>query len=419
MAQYLDLTLLSNRSRIVFLLIYLFLLGSHCCDYSLYLFAVAALFFIQKQQIRSKEVAVLSLFILSVYITWIFLDKRLFYDLNTAIRLFSQGALIWVMYPLGASIAPLLSKEKLSAERVIFYVLFIFFIAYTLSIAYSYMTIPQDQHLFPDKVVPNGMHVWFENEYSRLHVLEGRLISTIIAYYLTFMAVLFPLLVFCFQAFRERKFSYFEMIVLLCLSLFAIYISNEMGRRTVLLLLGISFVYIVTEKLAVYQQYFSKKIFLLAIVAMMIVISVGYYFLMDTPVMQRMMQKGLSDSRFGFWIPGLEAMWHYPFGGGHGVLVGHHMKLAHNTWIDIGKDFGIVPFFTFLIFSLMHIPYLIRIVLSRHISHFLKHQMIIIAVSLFAIMMVEPVFTSDKTFFAYGIFFLGFVKHLSTIKDGS
>lgn len=419
MAQYLDLTLLSNRSRIVFLLIYLFLLGSHCCDYSLYLFASATLFFIQKQQIRSKEVAVLSLFILSLYITWIFMDKQLFYDVNTAIRLFSQGALIWVMYPLGASIAPLLSKEKLSAERVIFYILFIFFIAYTLSIAYSYMTIPQDQHLFPDKVVPNGMHVWFENEYSRLHVLDGRLISTIIAYYLTFMAVLFPLLVFCFQAFRERKFSYFEMIVLLCLSLFAIYISNEMGRRTVLLLLGISFVYIVTAKLTLYQKHSNRKIFLLALVAAMIVAGAGYYLFMDTPAMQRMMQKGLSDSRFGFWLPALEAMWHYPFGGGHGVFVGHHMKLAHNTWIDIGKDFGIIPFVLFLIFSLMHIPYLMRIAFSRHISHFLKHQIMIIAVSLFAIMMIEPVFTSDKTFFAYGVFFLGFVKHLSTIEDES
>jgi len=410
MVQHIDLPLLSYKVWITFLLIYLFLLGSHCLEYSLYLFVGASFFLIKKVQIQSREFAVLSLFILSLYITWIYLDKRLLSDPDTAIRLFSHGALIWVMYLLGNSVVSLISKKNLSWERVFFYVLFIFFIAYTLSILYSYMVIPQDKHFFPDKIVPNGMHVWFQNEYSRLHVHEGRLISTVIAYYLTFMAILFPFLILCFQSFRKRGFSYLELAVLTSLSLFAIYIANEMGRRTVLFLLGISFVYMVIVKLIAYRKYPNRKMFVAMLIMIIAIAGTGIYLISDTAVMQRVMEKGLSDSRYGFWIPALKVMWHYPFGGGHAVLVAPHMKLAHNTWIDIGKDFGLIPFFAFLLFCLMHIPYVVRVILSANISNFVKHQIVIMSIAFFAIMMIEPVFTSDKTFFAYIIFFLGILK---------
>jgi len=238
--------------------------------------------------------------------------------------------MVLVMYLLGSSIHPYSSiKSSLLSEKRVFYLLFVFFIAYTLSIAYSYFFIPQDAHLYPDKVVPNGMHVWFQNEYKRLHVHEGRLISTIIAYYLTFTAILFPFLFFKFKTFRERKFYYVEWLFLVLLSLFALYISNIMGRRTVLFLFVLIFLYFASLIIVKYMIY---------------------------------------------WIPGLKAMLAYPFGGAHEISVAQGMKLAHNTWIDIGKDYGIIPFVTFVLFCIMHVPYILKVLFSHSVSHFIKHQ---------------------------------------------
>jgi len=391
------------------ILLFLFLLGSHWLDYSLLLFVFASFFLIQGREIRSKEFLLLLFFILSVYITWIIIDKRLLHDLDTAIRLFPQGAMILVAYLLGSSINITPGKQSLSSEKTIFYILFIFFIAYTISIIYSYFMIPQDKHLTPD-----GIFVCFMNEYKRLNVHEGRLISTIMAYYLTFMAVVLPLILLYFKAFRQRNFYYTELLLLTLFALFAIYISNETGRRTVLLLLVMTFVYLALYRLTQYIKGLNIKTFLLTLTIFIAAGVAGYYMIADTEVANRIMTQGFHDRRFNFWVPGLQAMIDYPVGGGHGVLVAHDRKLAHNTWIDIGKDFGVIPFITIVLFFLMHIPYLIRILSSHNISIFIKHQFLIIFIGIIAILMVEPVFTSDKTFFAYTVFFLGYLKQLYT-----
>jgi hypothetical protein len=270
--------------------------------------------------------------------------------------------------------------------------------------------IPQDIHLYPDPVVPNGMHVWFLNEYSRLHVLDGRLISTIIAYYLTFTALLLPLLALDFREWRQRDFTLIEIVLLAGLSVFAIYISDAMGRRTVLLMLIVAFGYLVFYQLAVHLRQMKIKTLVVLLIFFIAVGGIGYCLIVDTEVFHRILDKGLHDRRFGFWLPGLKAMWTYPFGGGHGVFVAHNMKLAHNTWIDIGKDFGVIPFFAFVVFSFIHARYLLGILLYSKVSIFMKHLLLLMSLSFFVIMMVEPVFTSDKTFFAYMVFFSALLK---------
>lgn len=400
---------LPDNLHTLLILIFLFLLGSHWLNYSLLLFVLASFFLINWKEVRSKEFILLAFFILSVYITWIFLDNRLLHDCDTAMRLFPQGAMILVAYLLGTSIRIIPGEQDLSAEKAVFYILFIFFIAYTISIMYSYFMIPQDKHLTPD-----GIFVCFQNEYKRLNVHEGRLISTIMAYYLTFMAVVLPLILLYFKAFRQRNFYYLELLFLTLFALFAIYLSNETGRRTVLLLLVMTFVYLALYKLINYIKQLNIKTFLLTLIILLAIGSIGYYIIADTKVATRIMSQGLQDRRFSFWIPGLQAMLDYPFGGGHDVLVAHDRKLTHNTWIDIGKDFGVIPFTAFILFFLKHISYLVRMLLSYNITVFLKHQLLIIFIGLVAILMVEPVFTSDKTFFAYVVFFLGYLKQLYT-----
>ena len=400
---------LSDNIHTLFVLVFLFLLGSHWLDYSLPIFIMASFFLINWKEVYSKEFALLTFFILSVYVTWIYLDNNLLYNFDLAIRIFPPGVMVLIAYLLGASIRITPEKQDLGAEKTVFYILFMFFIAYTISIMYSYFSIPQDQHLTPD-----GLYVCFQNEYKRQNVHGGRLISTIIAYYLTFMAVVLPLVLLYYRAFRERKFYTFELLFLILLALFAIYLSNAMGRRTVLLLLVVTFAYLAVFILTTHLKKLNIKTFLLGLIIFTAIASIGYYLAADTEAAKRIMSRGLHDRRFGFWLPGLQVMLDYPFGGGNGIFLAHDTKLAHNTWIDIGKDFGVIPFTAIVLFFLIHIPYLIRMLLSQNITIFLKHQFLIIFFALLAILMIEPVFTSDKTFFAYVIFFLGYIKQMYT-----
>jgi len=56
---------------------------------------------------------------------------------------------------------------------------------------------------------------------------------------------------------------------------------------------------------------------------------------------------------------------------------------------------------------MVHGYYLIRIFFSKHIENILKYQLLMLGMGIFAIMLIEPVFNSDKTFFAYIFFYLG------------
>ena len=290
-----------------------------------------------------------------------------------------------------------------------------FFIAYVLLLLYSYIVLPLDNPLTRE-----GMYVCFQNEYKRLNVNDGNLISTIIAYYLTFTVIILPFILFYFKEFRERKFSYFELLFLLGIASFALYLSTEMGRRTVLLLLLLTFLYLGVSVIANKFKARNYYYILFVVIILILFAAIAYYLFADTMAGKRLISSAImQDRRFQFWLPGLQAMIDYPFGGGNSVYVAQDMKLAHNTWIDIGKDFGIIPFVAAIVFFLVHLFHLIRIMLNKTLDSFIKHIFVIFFMCFFAILMIEPVFTSDKTFFFYIIFYLGLLKNYATLLQNN
>ncbi len=85
------------------------------------------------------------------------------------------------------------------------------------------------------------------------------------------------------------------------------------------------------------------------------------------------------------------------------------IKLTHNTWIDIGKDFGIVPFVLFIAVTAMHLFYLTVVVLRTSIERSKKYLLSVVIGGAIPLLAIEPVFTSDKTFVAYLFFVFGLV----------
>jgi len=389
----------------IILTLFFAILGTHFLNYHLYLFAFAALFLIDYKRVKGIDFLLITTFVVSVYIIWFILDRDVLFKFDIALSVLSELALIVLIYLVGRSI----DFSKDINIKSIFYLLFIFFIAYTLVIGYSYLAIKQDQPL-----TWKGLFVVFPNEYNRLGVNGGRFISTIIGYYLTAMSLVFAYFAIYIDKIK-KSFKIYEIIILLLLSVFALYLAALMGRRTTIVLFIVAFAVVLFFRI-IFDTNKKEKIIIVGLFLLLSLVS--YYLFWDTIkehfgyIYHRLTHQGLKAARFSFWIPGLQAMLDNPVGGGHGVFVGHNMRLAHNTWIDIGKDFGIIPFILFLVFTLLHLYYFVRIIFFPKIENLLKVLLVVVMVAVFPILMIEPVFTSDKTYFAYIIFYFGLVSNL-------
>ena len=390
----------SNNQYTMILIGFLFLIGSHLFDYYPWIFIIIALFIINFKHVKKWETILLLGFILSVAITWYFLDHSILF--NT--RLLGQFALMFVMYMVGLNVPINQTNMTVPIGKALFYFLFIFFIGYIFSLIYSYIFIEQNNPL-----TSLGMHVCFQNEYKQTHVNGGLLVSTILTYYLTFMVTLLPFILLYFKTFKKNGFTYLELLLLSGLSLFSIFLAAEMGRRTTIVLLIVILCYLFLYKLIEHGKQLNLKMIFLLIVLLTTLTGIAYYFLEDTAMIQRLMHRGFNDRRFGFWIQGIQVMFDYPFGGGYNVVLSNYTNLAHNTWIDIGKDLGLIPFILFLLLSLVFIYHVVRILFNKTINIFIKHTIMIISITLFTILMIEPVLNSDKTFFTYTMFLFGVV----------
>ncbi len=390
----------STNQYTIILIGFLFLIGSHLFDYYPWIFIILAIFIIDFKHIQKWETTLLLGFIISVATTWYFLDNNILFNS----RLLGQFTLIFVMYMVGLSVPINQTNTTIPIGKAFFYFLFIFFIGYMFSILYSYIFIEQNNPL-----TPLGMHTCFQNEYKQAHVNGGLLVSTILTYYLTFMVILLPFILLYFKTFKQNGFTYLELIFLLGLSLFSIFLAAQMGRRTAIVLLIVILCYLFLYKLIKHWKQLNLKVIFLIIILSITLMGVGSYFLEDTSAIQRLISRGFHDRRFGLWIKGIQVMLDYPFGGGYDIILSNFSKLAHNTWIDIGKDLGIIPFIFFLLLSLVFIYHVLCISFNKTINIFIKHTIVIISITLFTILMIEPVFNSDKTFFSYTMFFLGVV----------
>ena len=408
MIKLMDHIRLVGKSNILLVALFFFLLGTHLLAKNQWLILIIiALFLIdwKKVKIAVPELLVLGVFAFSVY------NKEYSINFSFAENTTSVGAILmlFVSYLLGLSIKGFL-PGSLPNERKLFYLLVGYSIGYILVILYSHIAIPQDNPL-----TTFGMHVYYENMWS--YVRDGKLVSTVIAYNLTLLGVLLPFLIFNFKEFRERKFSFPELFILGGLMLYSLYLGVEMGRRIILLLLLISFIYmVIISLLKISKKYHMHHGLFFAIIIILLCVPAYYYLLQDTLLIKRMITYSIfSDPRFSWWLPGLQCMMDYPMGGGFEVDLrpGKWSKLAHNTWIDIGKSSGVLAFASFVIFYLWHAQYLYKTLINKGISIFMKSLILIISFSLLAVMMIEPVFRSQKVFIFYSIFLLGFLKAYS------
>ena len=119
-------SLLSENKYTPLLLLFLCLLGSHFLDYHLYFFIAFGLFLIDWRYVSNKNFLLVLAFILSIYVSWFFLDSRIIYQLNLLKQVLLPGILILIMHMIGFSVK--IKREGLllvSDKRIFIYCSFL------------------------------------------------------------------------------------------------------------------------------------------------------------------------------------------------------------------------------------------------------------------------------------------------------
>lgn len=389
--------------------LFFFLLGSQQLVSRWLIFIFLALFLINWKKLFSIEVLSLIFFIFSLYGVYAYNHREIFDNYSLTMEVAKKATMILIVYMLGVSLRGV-SRNNLSDERKVFYLLYAFFIAYAIMILYSYFMLPQDNPLSG-----HGMQV----SYKALYVFHGRVNSTHIAYFLSMVSVLLPFLLIYSKAFRERKFNFLELLILYVLAIFSLYLAIQMGRRLTMYIVILIFVFmsakVVWLTLKKHNIYWALSL----LIGVCLVFSVGYYLMSDSPIAKRILVGGLADKRYEWWIQGLRYMIEYPWGGAATIPSHGENLYVHNTWIDIGKGYGILAFLSLIFFYSLHFKYYYRILVDKTISGFMTSLILIISLALFLNMLIEPIFHTEQSYFFYSIFFLGFVKAYADLSTDS
>ena len=208
-------------------------------------------------------------------------------------------------------------------------------------------------------------------------------------YYISVFAVLFPAIIY----FSKKKI---RNTVVILLSLFFVYASLATRTRTTLLVLALVFfvqgvLFVILEKEKVMKNVTPKKIgFFLG--GVIVLITALVFVLKDLEIVQAFIDnlgKGggiLNNIRFRVQRQALSQIFDYPFGGSQMVM---DLKLAHNVWLDLAHEAGVVPFFAFAGYTFWTLAELIRFVVKKEINVEVKLVIVGIYIAFFLYYTVE------------------------------
>jgi hypothetical protein len=233
-------------------------------------------------------------------------------------------------------------------------------------------------------------------------------------------AVLLPVIVFG----RDNKITFRNYFVastiILILVVTGIYVNLLAINRGPFIVMLLAFfistiVYfkLKKEKLYSHQTNIGLRGLLFTVMIIVVLIICYYIAYIDTDISRlgvasRFRWQGLSTVRYEFWKNALIATLSYPLGG-RSIYIGH--TYAHNIWLDIGIDTGLIPMLLLLLFHINHLKDVIKI-LRTALPNIVIFAILCILIAIFGAFFTEPMFVSI-IYFAMTLFFLGLIKSLS------
>ena len=128
-------------------------------------------------------------------------------------------------------------------------------------------------------------------------------------------------------------------------------------------------------------------------------------------VVARFTQEGHSSPRTMFWKNCIKVISEHPMGGRKDYF-GH--EFAHNIWLDVGYDSGIIAMFFLIIFHIIHFKDMATLVLGRlPIHQGVVSGMIAMFFIIFISLATEPVGKGYTIYYAMTFFYCGLLKRLT------
>ncbi|MBN3879167.1 MULTISPECIES: O-antigen ligase family protein [unclassified Nostoc] len=236
------------------------------------------------------------------------------------------------------------------------------------------------------------------------------------------------LLPFIFKLFAELKqktnvnmIFLFTLILSVFLFLVSSYSSLSLLARTPIFCFFGSILIQIFHEIVSSRKAVSRVIFkygLLFIIPLMI-----FYLQPDTledisrslnlGIFKRFDNSGLETPRYLVWSIVFTEMWSHPFGGREIILpisdIGIPVNYAHNIWLDIAFDAGILPMFCLGIFHLIHWPYLWDLISNPKYNDSLSSFLRCNLVAVISAFIGTPVLQANLHYFSISCFLLGLI----------
>lgn len=197
-------------------------------------------------------------------------------------------------------------------------------------------------------------------------------------------AILFGFAFYATTLFQNRS-ALVALAVAVCAS-FAIFLSTRNSRRA------------------------AKILALLGVISATLIIALNIDRVLAAPILERLSERGLQTPRYRAWLTVIESLPLHLLGG-RAVYLGD-VSFAHNIWLDVAYDAGIVPLVLLLSFHVLHIRDFFRIATSR-LPLPVVVLFVCLAISFLGGFMAEPVLQSSAPYFAGSCFLFGMARRLS------
>ncbi|PGU90689.1 hypothetical protein COD71_21335 [Bacillus cereus] len=312
----------------------------------------------------------------------------------------------YLLYPvclfmLGELVARKDGLDKKIAYNIIFGIIFSF-------VLFSFLSLMKTINMYGDMDVAvkalNGRYV--------LNIWNDSLISaTGFNTYLSFGLIMLPI---CFMSFKELRYG--KIMKVLCIFSFmvSLYGVITLANRTGFVLILVS---LISVSLLVGKVTYLKIIKWFFGILFVGLLNFLYennmsikYFLLQYPLFSRFNEMNMgSDPRFETWKEALRGLFINPTGGRKTSL---SLNYAHNMWLDVGYDVGMLSFCLLCLVTFLALLTLRNFVKSSQ-PVLLKALIVGLYTAMFLTFMVEPIFQGWFTYFTIFCFIFGLTHGLN------
>ncbi len=237
--------------------------------------------------------------------------------------------------------------------------------------------------------------------------------------------VLFPILIWLIiLIFTKKSKTLVNIIITICLFLaFSMSLYSALalqGRTPIVALLVSSIITIFLGIVKSRNRYRLAYLFCLSLAGIIFLLRINEIinpfleFLFKNELLTRFESNGFETARYDLWKAVLEGMFEYPSGGRQIYLFGE--SYAHNLWLDVAYDTGLIPIILLVIFHAFHIKPFVK-VLSSNLPPIIQIFLVTLLVGFAVSFTGTPVIQASPIFFIMSCFFLGLINRLSAEVD--